>query len=235
MSKTVKEKTVRFLRQARSFLFVVLVVLSFRSSIADWNDVPTGSMKPNILEGDRIFVNKLAYDLKLPFTTWHLAEWDNPERGEVVVFYSPADGIRLVKRVIGVPGDVLELRENRLYVNGKTAQYQPMDAAAAAEIQRQMGRDRSVPVLATESLDGQSHPMMLMPYAYNEKRAYGPVTVPPGKYFMMGDNRDNSQDSRFYGAVDRSQIVGRASTVVLSLDPQHSYKPRWHRFFTPLP
>jgi signal peptidase I len=77
--------------------------------------------------------------------------------------------------------------------------------------------------------------MMLMPYEYNAKRAYGPVMVPPGKYFMMGDNRDNSQDSRFYGAVDRSQIVGRASTVVLSLDPQHSYKPRWHRFFTPLP
>ena len=70
-----KERSVRYLKQARSLLFVVLVVLSFRSSIADWNDVPTGSMKPNILEGDRIFVNKLAYDLKVPFTTWHIAEW----------------------------------------------------------------------------------------------------------------------------------------------------------------
>ena len=91
-----KEKSVRYLKQARSLLFVVLIVLSFRSSIADWNDVPTGSMKPNILEGDRIFVNKLAYDLKVPFTTWHVVEWGNPERGEVVIFYSPADGIRLV-------------------------------------------------------------------------------------------------------------------------------------------
>src|SRR5688500_19212068 len=85
MGKESKQKVVRFLKQARSFVFVVLVVLSFRSSIADWNDVPTGSMKPNILEGDRIFVNKLAYDLKVPFTTWHLAEWDDPERGDVVV------------------------------------------------------------------------------------------------------------------------------------------------------
>jgi signal peptidase I len=235
MAQTWKEKSVRFLRQARSFLFVVLVVLSFRSSIADWNDVPTGSMKPNILEGDRIFVNKLAYDLKVPFTTWHLAQWDNPERGEVVVFYSPADGIRLVKRVIGVPGDVLELRNNRLLVNGKTAQYQPIDAKAAAEIVAQLGPNRSSPMLETESLNGRTHPMMVMPYAYAEKRDYGPFTVPPGKYFMMGDNRDNSNDSRYYGPVDRSQIVGRASTVVLSLDPQHSYKPRWDRFFTPLP
>jgi signal peptidase I len=235
MAKTFKERSAHYLRQARSFLFVVLVVLSFRSSIADWNDVPTGSMKPSILEGDRIFVNKLAYDLKVPFTTWHLAQWDDPIRGEVVVFYSPADGIRLVKRVIGVPGDVLELRNNRLYVNGRTAAYQFMDAATAAEVLRQMGPDREVRVLETESLDGLTHPLMVLPYRGSEKRDYGPITVPAGKYFMMGDNRDNSNDSRFYGPVDRGQIVGRSSAIVLSLDPQHSYKPRWGRFFKSLP
>src|SRR2546421_4007156 len=118
MSKTWKEKSTRFLKQARSFLFVVLVVLSFRSSIADWNDVPTGSMKPTIMEGDRVFVNKLAYDLKVPFTTWHLAQWDNPKRGDIVVFFSPADGQRLVKRVVGLPGDRIELANNELLVNG---------------------------------------------------------------------------------------------------------------------
>ena len=235
MSKTWKEKSTRFLKQARSFLFVVLVVLSFRSSIADWNDVPTGSMKPSIMEGDRIFVNKLAYDLKVPFTTWHLAQWDNPVRGEVVVFYSPQDGMRLVKRVIGVPGDVLELRNNHLYVNGKTATYQPMDQAIAAEVMRQMGPEREARVLEIESLDGQTHPLMVLPFGGSEKSDYGPITVPPGKFFMMGDNRDNSNDSRFYGPVDRGQIVGRASSIVLSLDPRHSYKPRWDRFFTSLP
>jgi signal peptidase I len=227
------EKLVRFLKQARSFVFVVLVVLSFRSSIADWNDVPTGSMKPSILEGDRIYVNKLAYDLKVPFTTWHIAEWDNPERGEVVVFYSPADGVRLVKRVVGVPGDVLELRNNKLHVNGKPIAYEPLDAAAVAEIQAQMGPSSSTADFYAESFDGRKHPLMLN--TWGERRFFGPETVPPGKYYMMGDNRDNSNDSRYYGPVDRGLIVGRASRVVLSLDPGRSYKPRWDRFFTPLP
>src|SRR5262245_40087463 len=80
-----------------------LLVGSIRSAVADWNDVPTGSMKPTILEGDRVVVNKLAYDLKVPFTTWHVAEWGNPQRGDIVVFFSPVDGTRLVKRVIGLP------------------------------------------------------------------------------------------------------------------------------------
>ena len=209
MSKTWKEKSTRLLKQARSFLFVVLVVLSFRSSIADWNDVPTGSMKPSIMEGDRIFVNKLAYDLKVPFTTWHLAQWDNPVRGEVVVFYSPQDGMRLVKRVIGVPGDVLELRDNKLYVNGATAQYQPINATAAQEILRQMGQTATATVLATESLNGQTHPVMVMPYVYNEKREFGPVTVPQGKFFMMGDHRHDSLDSRYWGFVPAKDVIGR--------------------------
>jgi signal peptidase I len=84
---------------------VVLVMTSFRSAIADWNVVPTGSMNPTIVEGDRILVNKLAYGLKVPFTTWHLARFDAPRRGDIVVFRSPADGTRLVKRVAAVPGD----------------------------------------------------------------------------------------------------------------------------------
>src|SRR5215204_5480703 len=129
-------KITRFVhQQVKPFVFVVLILCMVRSSIADWNDVPTGSMNPTIIEGDRIFVNKLAYDLKVPFTTWHLAQWGDPRRGDVVVFYSPADGIRLVKRVIGEPGDVIELRDNHLFVNGAAAAYQPLDP----EIVKQMG------------------------------------------------------------------------------------------------
>ena len=87
-----------------SLIVAILVATSFKSAIADWNDIPTGSMKPTILIGDRIIINKLAYDLKIPYTTLHLAQWANPKRGDIVVFYSPEDGKRLIKRVIGVPG-----------------------------------------------------------------------------------------------------------------------------------
>src|SRR4051812_22093644 len=111
-------------REIRPLLLLVLVVCSIRSSLADWNDVPTGSMKPTILEGDRVFVNKLAYDLKIPFTTRHVVEWSNPERGDIVVFFSPYDGKRLVKRVIGLPGDTIELRNDVLVLNGEPIQYQ---------------------------------------------------------------------------------------------------------------
>src|SRR5678815_2482625 len=104
-------------KEIRPLLLVALVVFAARSSLADWNDVPTGSMRPTILEGDRIFVNKLAYDLKVPFTTLHLAEWGNPQRGDIVVFFSPHDEKRLVKRVIGLPGDTVELRDNTLVIN----------------------------------------------------------------------------------------------------------------------
>src|SRR4026208_1115317 len=92
-------------KEIRPLLLLGLVLFSIRSSLADWNDVPTGSMKPTILEGDRVFVNKLAYDLKVPFTTWHLAEWSEPKRGDIVVFFSPANEQRFVKRVVGLPGD----------------------------------------------------------------------------------------------------------------------------------
>src|SRR5881227_3277938 len=114
-AKSLRARAKKWLRQElRPLLIMALVVFSIRSSLADWNDVPTGSMKPTILEGDRVFVNKLAYDLKVPFTTWHVAQWDNPRRGEIVVFYSPYDGKRLVKRVIGLPGDTIELHHDRL-------------------------------------------------------------------------------------------------------------------------
>ena len=103
----------------RPILPVLFVGLMVRGAVADWNDVPSGSMMPTIVEGDRIFVNKLAYGLRIPLTTTWLYEWDGPQRGDVVVLLSPADGKRLVKRVIGQSGDVLELRNNHLRINGQ--------------------------------------------------------------------------------------------------------------------
>jgi signal peptidase I len=151
------------------FVVLVIAVTAARSSLGDWSEVPSQSMVPAIVPGDRIYVNKLAYDLKLPFTTRHLVTWADPKRGEVVTLFSPADGVLLVKRVVAGPGDVIEGR--------------------------------------------------------------GDQRVPPGKFFVMGDNRDHSIDSRTFGLVDRSQVVGRVVGVVLSLDPNRHSLPRRGRFF----
>jgi len=209
---------------------MVLVLCSIRSSLADWNDVPTGSMRPTILEGDRVWVNKVAYDLKVPFTTLHIAEWADPQRGDIVVFFSPHDGLRLVKRVVGLPGDTIELRNSVLIINGTPVEYQPI----AEELLRDIpAAERAGHVFASEQLPGQTHAVTGNPAA-PAKRNFEPHIVPAGEYFMMGDNRDNSFDSRFWGTVDRKQIVGRATAVVMSLDKQRSWKPRWQRFFSSL-
>ena len=187
-------------------------------------------MKRTILEGDRVFENKVAYDLKVPFTTWHLAQWGDPQRGEIAVFYSPHDGTRLVKRVIGLPGDTVELRYNRLVINGR-----PVDYAPAPEnlFHHSPPGDRALQVFELERLPGQPHVVASIPGVL-ARRDFGPFQVPPGHYFMMGDNRDDSFDSRYFGPVPRSQILGRATTVVLSLDRRNGWIPRWSRFLTSL-
>ncbi|MGH7968926.1 MAG: signal peptidase I [Limisphaerales bacterium] len=217
-------------KEIRPLLLMILVVCSIRSSLADWNDVPTGSMKPTILEGDRVFVNKLAYDLKVPFTTRHLAQWSNPARGDIVVFFSPYDGKRLVKRVIGLPGDTIELRNDRLVLNGQPIDYK----AIADELLRDVApKDRADHLFAAEKLPGKTHIVAAFP-GVPAKRDFGPFRVPEGHYFMMGDNRDDSFDSRYYGAIERSRIVGRATAVALSLDHQHYWLPRLDWTFTSL-
>src|ERR1043165_832779 len=193
-------------KEIRPFLIIMLVMFSIRSSFADWNDVPTGSMKPTIIEGDRVFVNKLAYDLKVPFTTWHIAEWGNPQRGDIAVFYSPHDGQRLVKRVIGLPGDTVELREENLFINGEAVKYAPLDESVSSGV---VEGERKASVVATEQLPTRSHAVMATS-SLPAPRNFGPQTVPEGQYFMMGDNRDNSFDSRFWGSVPRKQIIGRS-------------------------
>jgi signal peptidase I len=215
----------------RPLLAAALVLGSLRSAVADWNDVPTGSMKPTILEGDRIFVNKLAFDLKVPFTTWHLAEWAQPERGDIVVLFSPLDGTRLVKRVVAVAGDRVELRDSRLLVNGLPASYETvgLDSVPGSE-----PGDVAFGPLARETSGSRSHLVIVHPTLSAGVPDYGPVVVPEGRYFMMGDNRDNSLDSRWFGPVERQRIVGRATRVVLSFDRDRHFRPRWGRFFSPL-
>jgi signal peptidase I len=216
-----------FWREWRAFLIFLLVMFSFRSAIADWNDVPSGSMLPTILIGDRILVDKLAYDLKFPFTTVHMATWGQPKRGDIVVFYSPADGIRLVKRVIGVPGDEIGMLDNHLVINGTAVSYEPRGEVTA------YAEGGGVQDLRVEQLAGKPHLMLVTPDK-PAMRSFAVVKVPEDSFLMMGDNRDNSNDSRYIGFVPRGQILGRALRVVISLDPDHWYKPRSDRFFTVL-
>ena len=226
-----RERWKNLWRETKSLALTILILTAVRSAIADWNDVPTGSMNPTIVQGDRVFVNKLAYDLKVPFTTWHLAQWSNPKRGDIVVFYSPVDGTRLVKRVVGLPGDKIEMVNERLFVNGREAQYAPLPENIGRDVPPDHG---SIPVYAQETLRGMpAHPIAILPHRI-ALRTFGPTNVPPANYFVMGDNRDDSNDSRFWGTVDRSRIIGRASSVVISLDHEHYFEPRWHRFFTEL-
>jgi signal peptidase I len=212
-----------------SLVVALLIATSFKSAIADWNDIPTGSMEPTILIGDRIFVNKLAYDLKVPYTTSHIARWSDPKRGDIVVFYSPKDGKRLVKRVIGLPGDTLAMRQNRLFINGQFAKYESPDK----EIIDQFEIDQKTHhVFFNENLTGKQHAVMFSPLRPS-LNTFAPIIIPKGQYFMMGDNRDNSADSRFFGFVDRKLIVGRATMVVISKEGSYLH-PRWDRFFKDL-
>ena len=213
----------------RPLAVVAAIVLPFKSAIADWNWVPSGSMKPTILEGDLVLVNKLAYDLKVPFTLQRLAAWDHPAHGDIVVFFSPHDGTRLVKRVIALPGDILEMRNNVLFLNGKAMDYAVLNVHPFS---KEIYEDAHA-VIAKESGDANSNLVMALP-SRGSMRSFAPVIVPEGKYFVMGDSRDNSFDSRYFGFVERKQIVGRSSRVLLSFAKHHHYVPRVKRFFSSL-
>jgi signal peptidase I len=215
---------------AKPLLIFLLVMTAFRSAIADWNDVPTGSMKPTIVEGDRVFVNKLAYDLKVPYTTWHLAQWSHPKRGDIVVFYSPYDGTRLVKRVVGLPGDRIEMKDEHLFVNNIKAEYAPLSSQSFDALPE---TEKSDALFARENAQAPSHAIMVTP-SRPAPRTFEAIVVPEGHYFMMGDNRDNSFDSRFYGPVSRDRIIGRATAIVISLDHTRFFLPRWTRFLSSL-
>lgn len=256
--KVKKTLAQQVLEWVKAFVFAFAVMVPLRASIVDWFDVPSGSMEPTIVPGDRIYVNKLAYGLRVPLTKepcrW-IWRWDTPERGEVVICYSPEgpQHIRLVKRVVAVENDTIEFQEGKLLINGTEAAYGPLPE----EVQKQIGvGDYGVPRFATETLDGRSHPVMHTPHDRETKimemggqltphwqqptwtpSNFGPVTVPPGKIFVCGDSRDQSRDSRFFGYIDATQVVGRSPTVVFSfrLLPGPKVAVKWDRFFRSIP
>lgn len=230
-AEKIKSLVRKFWKEWRTtFLFIVFVVIPVKSSLADWNWVPTGSMNPTILEGDLIYVNKIAYDLRFPLTMHRLAKWSDPERGDIVICFSPDDGTRLVKRVIGLPGDTIEMKKNILLLNGERVGYTKIDPEYADDLPNKV---RGKCVLAMEDLDGSPHAVMNIPSAV-AVRDFGPVEVPEDSYFVMGDNRDSSRDSRFFGFVERESIVGKAKGVIGSFDITDKYQPRLKRFLSSL-
>jgi signal peptidase I len=230
-----KLKVRKFVRRAwkewrLSIFFIVFVIIPAKSSFADWNWVPTGSMNPTILEGDLVYVNKMAYGLRIPLTMYRLTEGANPKRGDIVICFSPEDGTRLVKRVIGVPGDTIELKNNVLYLNSERVTYTTIDSKYTEYLS---GGLKSDCVLAMEDLDGAVHAVMSTP-SVRAIRNFRTITVPEDNYFVMGDNRDVSRDSRIFGFVERRLIVGKGKGVIVSFDMTEGYRPRWGRFLRPL-
>jgi signal peptidase I len=224
-----QQRIARLWRDWRGFILFIAIMVVFRSAIADWNQVPSGSMKPSILVGDRIVVDKLAYDLRIPFTLTRIARWAEPGRGDVVTFPSPRDETLYVKRVIGLPGDVVELRRNHLYVNGEAARYTELtdDEVATIDVE-QKSRYR----FYREEIGSMSHIIMLrLDRELSSYQSFPPIQVPPHAYLMLGDNRDDSGDFRAIGWVDRERILGRAHAIAFSFDSDRHYAPRFARFF----
>lgn len=207
----------------KGFIALMLGMLFFRSAIADWYVVPSSSMYPTLVIGDHVFANRLAYDVKMPFTDLILKHNADPVRGDIVTFTSPADGIRLVKRLVAVPGDVVEMRDEKLIINHVALTYEAVNAKVA------LTPDYSgQQVVWNENLLGRPHDIIQMPER-RSIRSFGPVTVPEGQFLMLGDNRDNSEDSRYIGFVKRELITGKVERVLYSLDAQNYYLPRMNR------
>jgi len=199
------------------FLFILLMSV-FRSAVADWYTVPTGSMQPTIKEGDRIIVNKMAYDLKLPFSQTTLLTTGEPKRGEIVVFESKAAENRLIKRLIGLPGDSVEMRNEKLYINGIALKYKITEQ----NVQQ---------LFASEQVDSISHIIRIDKEKSNHLSNFPSITVPACHYLVLGDNRRNSSDSRVYGFVPRHELKGKATIIAFSFDYDNYYLPRENRFF----
>jgi signal peptidase I len=216
-----KKRLSNLWKENKSLFVFICLMLVFRSAVADWSDVPTGSMKPTIVEGDRIFVNKMAYDIRLPFTHISLIKLAEPQTNDIIIFDSVASDKRLVKRVIGVPGDKIAMKDNKLLINGQAISYQ-QTSTEKPHINNHYDN--------TETINGHSHNIRTNNVA-SQLANFNQVTVPEGQFLVLGDNRDNSADSRVIGFVPRNEIVGRSSKVVFSLNYDNNYIPRSDRFF----
>ena len=218
------KKFLSFLHSNKKFLIFILLMSVFRSAVADWYSVPTGSMKPTIQEGDRIIVNKIAYDVRLPFTDVSLLSISTPKRGEIIVFESEAADLRLIKRVIGLPGDVVEMNNELIKINGQRLSYKDSQTYSHQNNSEKM-------TTSTEKTGSIHHSINIDNSASNRLSNFAPVTVPAGHYLVLGDNRRHSADSRVYGFIPHQELRGKATAIAFSVDYTNYYIPRSDRFF----
>ncbi|MBV7537812.1 signal peptidase I [Duganella sp. sic0402] len=214
-----------WVRANKGFLAFLMLFGVFRTAVADWNPIPSASMHPNLLEGDVVFVNRLAYNVKVPLTDIVISPTGEPQRGDIVTFSSPANGTRLIKRIVALPGDQVEMRNEKLIINGQPVSYATL--GNSTESIRGLGPLAAVQV--NERLGERQHAIQLMPQL-QARRDFAPLTVPAGQYMMLGDNRDNSEDSRYIGMVPRALLIGRAERVLASADITSNWMPRTERF-----
>jgi signal peptidase I len=216
-------------RQQKGFVLFIGLMFVFRSAVADWNYVPSSSMNPTVWAGDRVLVNKAAYSLRVPFTLHALARWSQPARGDVITFDSPVDGVNLIKRVIAVGGDTVSMANNVLRVNGM--QVQRTLVAEDLVVPTELGPMKEQ--IWREHRSGLDIEVARLP-SFNRSTGFAPVVVPRGYVMVMGDNRDNSNDSRFIGFIDQNRITGKAERIVMSHDPATFFLPRAERWWLPL-
>ena len=223
-------KKSKFTENVRTLLWALLVVMVVRSMIIAPYKIPSGSMIPTLQIGDRIFVSKFTYGLKLPFTNINLLTWDEPEAGEVVVFRFPKDPSKdYIKRVVGIPGDEIETRQGMVYVNGQAQNRHKVDGDTLINIVEGAVRRPEAYELYEEQTGKNSHYSLYHSgLSFSKLRNSGPVKVPEGHYFVMGDNRDNSRDSREWGFVPFKSLRGRALAVFFSLK-NNPWGIRWNR------
>ena len=198
---------------ARSFFPVILIVLVLRSFLFEPFRIPSSSMRPTLVVGDFILVNKFTYGLRLPVVDTKILDLNDPQRGDIMVFRYPENpSIDYIKRVVGVPGDRIEYRNRRLFVNG-----QPAEMTKRGTHLWMNNQCHTIDSLRfREQTADKDHEILIIPR--RASRAEGEWTVPEGHYFMLGDNRDNSRDSRYWGFVPEENIVGKAVAVWMSWD-----------------
>jgi len=198
---------------AKSFFPVLLIVLILRSFVIEPYQIPTGSMIPTLQVGDFILVNKYSYGLRLPVLGTKLVDIGEPQRGEVMVFIPPHENKYYIKRVIGLPGDRIRYEDKTLFINGEEMM---RDFVSPTNIE--FGSESIPGQLFNEELGDRVHSVQLADLQFGRQGRTSWI-VPEGHYFMMGDNRDNSADSRVWGPVSESKIIGKAVAIWLHKDP----------------
>ncbi len=199
---------------AEALAIAILLALFIRTFVIQAFKIPSGSMKPTLIIGDHLLVNKFSYGIRIPLIDRFLIQFNKPKRGDIIVFKWPKDESKdFIKRVIGIEGDVIEIKNDILYVNG--------EKVVTEYIAKYNDNDISEADRYEEFLGGTKHYILDQYVKYED---FGPVTVPENTVFVMGDNRDNSQDSRYWGFVSLNKIKGKALIIYWSW-------PSWERFF----